>query len=300
MTADLYVYAGSFEYNGTDSDIEVLNKLQSFRDLFSRVDLKENRFFFNNEEFLATTLLADGTTCEMLIYQRPEDVNRDIRNIFLSLITKGIYKTTSVSGAEIDGFIGVHDETSCSAKVVLNRPDQCDITKHVVANYDDWLVFRAHMLGLYPGDSTIFYSECAKLFDNLNFSNEYMHLTDEVLVSHPIRICDALCHISRFMLPEYESFEGSNIDFPQNFAGNHGFDGGSFQGKKDDQLIAHFNINGNVTPIERICEPHFKFNTPDEDKQNNPDINKYCRIYFVMPRKGDKEIYIGSIRRHVD
>lgn len=300
MTADLYVCAGSFEHNGTDSDFDVLNKLSSFRDLFLRVNLKENRFFFNNDEFLQTKILADGTTCGMLIYENFSNINHDVKSIFLLLITKGVYNTTSFSDAEIDKFIGAHDETSCSAKVVLNRPKKCDITKHVVASYDDWLMFRSHMLGLYPGDSSKFYSECVKLFDNINFSKDYMQLTDEVLESHPCKICDAICRISLFLLPEYESFKGSNIDFPQNFAKKHGFDGGSFQGAKHEQLKANFVISDNGIQSEKICEPHFKFNNPDEDKSRNPDINKFCRIYFAMPRKGDKQIYIGAIRRHVD
>ncbi len=300
MTADLYVDARSFEYNGTDSDIEVLNKLYCFRNLFSRVNLKENRFYFNNDEFPETQLLADGTTCGMLLFGTHGNINHDVRGVFLLLISRNIYRSTTFNREQIDSLIGLHDENSCSAKVVLNRSDESEITKHVVATYDDWLIFRSYMLGLYPGDSSKFYSECKKLFDNLNFSDDHKHLTDEVLVSHSIKICDALCKMSRFMLPQYEAFVGSNIDFPHNFAKNHGFDDGSFQGTKNNQLKAMFKVSGKHEPVEKICEPHFKFNSPDIEKRTHPDINQYCRIYFVMPQKNDKEILIGAIRRHVD
>ena len=156
------------------------------------------------------------------------------------------------------------------------------------------------MLGLYPGDSSNFYCECEKLFENLNFSDDHKHLTDEVLVSHSIKICDALCKMSRFLLPHYEAYKGSNIDFPQNFAINYGFDGGSFQGTKHNQLKVRFKVSGKQEYVEKICEPHFKFNRSDIEKRTLTDINQYCRIYFVMPQKKDKEIFIGAIRRHVD
>ena len=298
MKADLYVYSDSFKYNGIDTVETLLLKLKTFKDLTQRVPSKDNQFLFNNNDFLNTIFLPNGETCHDLIFGISDlSKNRDIRLIFKTFLTSGVFHVTNFTPDEIDELIGEHSEDSCSAKVVLSKESINDKTKQLLGTYDDWLIFRSYFLGLYPGDVDFFYDECKKYYPNLKFGTRYKSMTKEVLVSHSERLTECLQFMNSKMKLEYQDFKGSNIDFPSFFSKKYNLDGGSFEGKKDEKFEIVFDT---IPPKTLICEPHLKFNTPDPSKINIPGINNYCRIYFCIPsEENDKYIYVGAIVKHL-
>ena len=297
MKADLYVYADSFVYNQKDTDIQVLEKLRKFKVLTQKVSNSENVFLFNTKEFSSTQLLADGTLCgDFLLQNKKKNINRDINNVFLNLLTSGIYHTTNFTGNEIDGLIGMHDKDSCSAKVVLEKSHIQNREKQIIGTYQDWLDFRRFFLGLYPCDVDFFYDECAKYYPNLRFGERYKNETAFVLESHSEKITYCLSVMNDYFMTEYKNATCSNIDFPNQFAVAYSIDGGSFEGTKHEKFKVYFeDIDKKL-----ICEPHLKFNTPDSSKSKRYNINLYCRIYFSMPsNKNAETIYIGAIIKHL-
>lgn len=299
MRADLYVYAGSFEHNQKDCDTEVLIRLSEFKDLTQRVPKSDNQFLFNTDEFENTCLLADGTTCGQLM--KPDcKQKQEIQKLFLLLITSGIYKKTLLTGKEIDGFLELHDKNSCSAKVILSQKDQKEeLPFEVIAKYENWQKFRSHYLGLYPLDVNHFYEECSKYYPNLKFGERYKQETDKVLKTHSKQITNCLYNMNTYLLKEYRNSTCSRIDFPEAFARKFEIkDGGSFQGDKNKKKAFEIPFEGFSHPL--ICEPHLKFNSPDNPKMKLKREENYCRIHFYMPScKTEKFVYIGAIVRHL-
>ena len=61
----MYIYSGSFAYNGKDSDYEVLTRLEKFTNLTNRVGghfREDNRFYANYTELNETILLSEYPT----------------------------------------------------------------------------------------------------------------------------------------------------------------------------------------------------------------------------------------------
>ncbi|WP_099290752.1 MULTISPECIES: hypothetical protein [unclassified Butyricimonas] len=295
MRADLYVYSDSFAYNHSDDEVAILTKLKNFRDLTQKVADKDNVFLFNTDEFMATELLPDGTTCGDFILGQ-HAYPKEISQLFFILLTSGVYHATNFTGEEIDELIEWHSEDSCSAKVVLTKTECMERSKQVLGTYEDWRMFRSYFLGLYPGDVDFFYQECSKYYPNLVFGERYKSQTKEVLVSHSEKITACLLVMDTYFMNEFRVAQCSNIDFPRIFACKYNIEGGSFEGEKDEKFNVFF-ADENTT---LVCEPHLKFNSPDASKAQKRNINQYCRIYFSMPTsKNSTKIHIGAIVRHL-
>lgn len=298
MKADLYVYAGSFAYEEGISEQDILKRLQTFKELTQKVDASDNTFRVNFTELFQTPISKNGMTiADAFEGKMKGSVAKTYQQLIVNIFTSGTLKPETSSGQEIDSLIGSHDQYSCKAKVVLSDKNIYDPEKHLVGTYDDWQRFRVHFLGLYPINSDNFYNECKKIFNNIIFSEKYKDATIDVLESHSEKIAQGLLEVERFLISEFKGHKGSRINFPEIFAKNHSFDDGSFQGSNQDKTTFEMEF----PKIGKLnCEPHLKFNSPDDSKKNKPKINIYCRIYFFMPTEArcDK-VYIGAIVRHL-
>lgn len=299
MNADLYVYAGSFENDGSIGDVELIRKLEVFRNLTQNVSTSDNTFHVNFNELFETKITEGGHTFHDAIRGKIDGpYGKLYQKLITGILTTGRYIDESTPGCQIDKWIGLHDKTCCSAKVVLSEKNVYDRESQMVGTYDDWVNFRSHFLGLYPGDVEAFYKECSRLYPSIVFSDCYKNGTEEVLASHSERIANGLLAIERNFLQTYKSYSGNNIDFPYSFAMANEFDDGSFEGKNQNKKVFKIQFDG-IGILN--CEPHLKFNKPDDRKlKGNPDVNKYCRIYFHIPTPENQDkIYIGALVRHL-
>ena len=297
MNLNMYIYSGSFAYNGKDSDSEVLQRLSKFTELTTAVGAnfhEDNRFFANYIELDETILFSDNTTFSELLYGNAPNKSFELQQAFYLILTCGYFESTDRSCSEIDNLISKNEEFNCNAKVVLSKENEYKKGHCVIATYNDWLFFRSYLLGLYPGKHVNFFRECERYFKNLVISVDYQAHSQQVLTTHSAQICHILYCMNIYMLDEIESYKGSRIDFPKIFASNHGIEDGSFEGNGDTKhkyLTMHFHDG------KKVCEAHFKYNSINGKKIFH-DVRDCCRIYFAVPNKGDNKIYVGAILNH--
>ena len=85
MNLNMYIYSGSFAYNGKDSDSEVLQRLSKFTELTTAVGAnfhEDNRFFANYIELDETILFSDYTTFSELLYGNAPNKSFELQQAF--------------------------------------------------------------------------------------------------------------------------------------------------------------------------------------------------------------------------
>lgn len=297
MNLNMYIYSGSFAYNGKDSDYEVLTRLEKFTNLTNRVGghfREDNRFYANYTELNETILFNDKTTfCDILYGSSTKGY--ELNQAFVLIMSQGYIESTEITGCGIDDLIIQQTEDNCNAKVVLSQENVCKEGNCIVATYEDWLFHRSYLLGKFPGTYISFYKECKRYYENLVISEDYQKESTQVLSTHSSQICHILYCINTYMLDDFKKFRGNRIDFPKNFARNHNIEDASFEGNgktKRKYLTMNFHCG------KKVCEAHFKYNSINGCKPFN-DVRDCCRVYFSVPTISDDKIYIGAILNHV-
>ncbi|MBO5025092.1 MAG: hypothetical protein J6C86_02990 [Bacteroidaceae bacterium] len=293
----MYIYSGSFAYNGKDSDCDVIERMSKFTDLTNKVGegfRDDNQFYANYTELNETAIFSDGTTFCKLLYGNATGKSFELEQTFYLIMSQGYLEATDISGNTIDSLIVQQTETECNAKVVLSKENAYKEGNCVVATYDDWLSYRSFLLGKFPGTYDLFYSECKRYYRNLVFSKDYQIDSKQVLTTHSIQICHILHCMNIYMIQELNKYKGSRIEFPAVFARNHNIEDASFEGNGDTKRKY---LTMNFPDGKRICEAHFKYNHINGKKIFN-DVRDCCRVYFAVPTIGDTHIYIGAILNH--
>lgn len=297
MYLNMYIYTGSFAYNGKDSDYEVLTRLEKFTNLTNRVGAnfrEDNRFYANYTELNETILFNDKTTFYDILYGKSTK-GHELDQAFLLIMSQGYIEPTIITGCEIDDIITQQTEEVCNAKVVLSHENVYKEGNYIVATYEDWLSYRSFLLGKFPGEYISFYKECERYYENLVISKDYQKESQQVLRTHSSQICHILHCMNVYMFKDLKEFKGSRIDFPKNFARNHNIEDASFEGNgktKHKYLTMNFHCG------KKVCEAHFKYNSINGCKHFN-DVRDCCRVYFSVPTISDDKIYIGAILNHV-
>ena len=296
MNLDMYIYTDSFTHNGKDSDYDVIERLNKFTELTTKVGTNfrdDNRFYANYNELNETKLFSDGTTFLDMLYGNCSN-NYELNNTFLLILSSGYLESTELPANKIDCLITNNTEDNCYAKVVLSKENAYSNGNCIVATYEDWLIYRSELLGKFPGTCSNFYQECERYYENLVISKDLQSASKQVLETHSAQICYILYCINTYMLTEFSKFKDSNIQFPHYFAKKYDIEDGSFEGNgktKRKYLIMSFPEG------EKTCEAHFKYNSINGVKKFN-DVRDYCRVYFSIPKEGDTKIYIGAILNH--
>lgn len=293
----MYIYSGSFAYNGKDSDYEIIERLSKFSDLTNKVGegyREDNLFYANYNELNDTVIFPDGTTFCELLYGTAAGRSFELEQVFYLIMSQGYLESTDIIGSTIDSLIVQQTETECNAKIVLSKENAYKEGNCVVATYEDWLAYRSFLLGKFPGTYDLFYSECKRYYKNLVISKDYQMESKQVLTTHSAQICHILHSMNIYMMQELKEYKGNRISFPLVFARNHNIEDASFEGNGDTKrkyLTMEFSDG------KRICEAHFKYNHINGKKIFN-DVRDCCRVYFAVPTIGDTHIYIGAILNH--
>ncbi len=292
MIASLYICCKSFLHNGIDSDREVEMKLFTFGDLFDRVSkMSDNKFHLNNENFLDTVLLSDGTTILDIISNKRR-IQQDCLILFLKAFKN--CKKNKLTFSELLEYLELEDCNNCNALIVLNHIDDLPKNRQILSNYTEWVKFRRIYLGKYPKNPEFFLSECRKYYDKLIIHEDNIQSAKKVIETHSQSIVVYLGYLNDHLIDEYKASAPDFIGFLNYFATKYGIDEASFEGSKESVFYFTFNIEG--TPINAYCEPHLKMYKDDAGNQN-----QHCRIYFQKPdtSKGDCPIYVGFIGKHL-
>lgn len=292
MIASLYICCKSFLHNGIDSDREVEMKLFTFGDLFDRVSkMSDNKFHLNNENFLDTVLLSDGTTILDIISNKRR-IQQDCLILFLKAFKN--CKKNKLTFSELLEYLELEDCNNCNALVVLNHIDDIPKNKQILSKYDEWVQFRRMYLGKYPKNTEYFLSECRKYYDKLVMHEDNIQSAKKVIETHSQSIVLYLGYLNDHLIDELKTSTYDFAGFLKYFASKYSIDKASFEGTKKSVFNFTFNMNG--TPVNAYCEPHLKIYSDDAGNKK-----QHCRIYFQKPDTSDADcfIYVGYIGEHL-
>lgn len=322
MIANLYLHKDAFEYNGTDSQEQVIDKLRAFADdmreiIFSRAD--ENVFCVSPE--VLTCEVFTGVT---LINSISSHLDGDHVAIMFSVLANQS-EVYNHSLEELKSMAKYHsDEETVTSIVYLNKPrSEKDLTQYIqfddyeiVYDKSSWITLRRQILGNHPGTPDSFVQDCGKYFSNLAF---HSHCVDSLQDDHyqyldiiPRKIVYYLSCLN----DGFNTIRDRHLDNApdansvlSDFSGCYGLDEpGSIErdpGKKDS--LTYVFKKTNYLPEENpyvpmLCEPHLKISQPDPHREGGIDYKTFHpRIYFHF---GDEKIeggkiLIGSMGAHV-
>lgn len=307
----MYLHQNNLVYNGSDTETQVINKLNSFVDdlsfmkdpTFSKDD---NRIIFTNSIF-EVPVYKD----ENLISFSEKHLERDKFSLLMNLVCSFV----SEESFEVDDIkakaVYCADEKDCVCTlIVLNSEDSGEKKKlqfdyyELVYNQGSWLTFRRQILGNHPGTPHEFLLSCNLFFDDLCFSDNCEDDLADVLALISRRLVFHLAYMNDYLFDFYRTYSSPNDmnSLLAEFAGKYGFDkDGSLSRtpKKKDNYTYKFPFQDK----EICCEPHFKIQHYDDGTNLNREGDKCrLRIYFDLNNrkyKGtDKHILIGSMGTH--
>lgn len=292
MIASLYIGSKTFTHNGTDTDRDIFIKLVDLHDLIERLRYTlDNVLYINSTDLSETQLLSDGSTIgDINSFKR--EINRDVRNIFLTLFR--VCKNVNLSIEDLLEYLTLEDEDNCNAIVVFNRTDQLPASKQVISNISGWLEFRRFYLGKYPKTTNYFIAECSKYYDKLVIHPNNSKSMKAVVRSHSRKLVKYLAVLNDHFIEELQESREAYPQFINSFGVKHNLDGSSLEGTKDKKFNFIFYKD---TPNEfnAYCESHLKIYKNDKEEKG-----KHCRIYFSKPDINvDSLIFVGYIGEHL-
>lgn len=294
MIAYLYICSASFLYNGSDTLLEVCEKLKKFSLLYDYVweyHHDDNKFCINPDQ-LSQILVYTGKTLSDILFNDQTPLCRQYRYLLLAALQKSI-STKINTNDDLCEYLSLESADECQGIVVINQQADIPICNQVFSSILGWMKFRRHFLAKYPQSPEFFITEAKKYFPKLQFSVNICNRLDEVLTTHSYSIINGLSLLNDYCHKEWQNYHGNDVAFIDYFAKKYGVNG-SFEGKKNKQFNAIFKRDDDQA-IECYCEPHLKYNQDDCGNKR-----QYMRIYFQHPNASlDEKIYIGFIRKHI-
>lgn len=298
MIANLYISSKSFEFNGSDSNSEISEKIANFYNLVTFVNsLKQDQFFVNWTDLTTTIIASDNLTIDMLVFGQIQDLPIEFQNV--AYLLRKIIHSLRHDGSTEDVLIETINklsENDCNGLVVFNKlyDYKIGLEKQIITNKDDWYSFHRYYLSYFPIAPEYFLDECKIYFPHLLISECVKREIRDVFNTHIKKICNYLTFLNDNLLNEWKisPIEDFHI-FLDAFYRKYGIDEATNQGDKNSKLYKDFKLeDGSNKTI--YCNPHLKMFS--DDKENS---NSHCRIYFKTPDKSDKLIYVGLITKHV-
>ena len=299
MIAYLYICSASFAYNGTDSILDVCEKIKQFTLLFDYIweNFREDNKFCVNKTQLPEVLVYDKITLADLLFSEKSSLDKRYRLLFYTALQKS-RPTKIVKNQDLRDYLSLESAEECQGIVVINRQKDIPICNQVFSSIQGWRNFRRYFLSKYPTSPEFFISEAEKYFPGLQFSVNICSKLNEVLHTHSRKIVEGLSILSDYCYRDWNNYSRDSRDsvaFISYFAKTYGSNG-SFEGTKKASLKARFRQKYKKEEFECYCEPHLKYNEDD-----NGNEQQYMRIYFQHPNASpDEYIYIGYIMKHVD
>lgn len=322
MIANLYLHKDAFEYNGTDSQEQVKEKLRAFAD-----DMRGIVFSHSDENVFRVS--SDALTCEVftgvtLINSISSYLEGDqVAILYSVLANKSEEYSHSLDELKSMARYRPEEETVTSI-VYLNKPKtERDLTHYIqfddyeiVYDKSSWITLRRQILGNHPGTPDSFIQECGKYFTNLAF---HSHCVDSLQDEH-YQYLDVIPRKIIYYLSclndGFKTIRDRHIDnapdansILSDFSGCYGLDeSGSIErnpGKKASLSFVFTKTKcepGDDPDVSMLCEPHLKITQPDPNREGGIDYKTFHpRIYFHF---GDEKVecgkvLVGSIGKHV-
>lgn len=322
MIANLYLHKDAFEYNGTDAQEQVKDKLRAFAD-----DMRDIVYGHSDENVFCVS--SEVLTCEVftgvtLINSISSYLDGDQVAIMFSVLANQS-EEYSHSLEELKSMAKYRpEEDSVTSIVYLNKSrSEMDLTHfiqfddyEIVYDKSSWITLRRQILGNHPGNPTSFVLECEKYFTDLAIHShcveslqddnyQYLDIIPRKIVYYLSCLNDGFKTIKerhRDQAPDANSILSD-------FSGCYGLDEpGSIErdpGKKGSltYVFKRTKCDPDESPdVSMLCEPHLKISQPDPNREGGIDYKTFHpRIYFHF---GDEKveggkILVGSIGAHI-
>lgn len=318
MIANLYIHKDAFQYNGSDSEELVRNKLRALANDMRAVvyeNLDENVFHVS----------ADALNCDVfsgvsLIKAPSIYLDGDLGCIMYAMLANTSAEFTRTID-EIQSLSAYRpDEKEINTLLYLNRslPNRDDThyiqfeNYEIVYNYFSWITLRRQILGNHPGTTTTFIHNCRKYFSNLvihehcietleDENYQYLSLVPRKIIYYLSCLNDCFCRVKESHIRH--SPDANSI--LEDFSGQFGLEEpGSIERdvRKKPLLTFSFTSSADASvSVNVLCEPHLKISQPDNSNQSVDYKTFHPRIYFHF---GDASvengrILVGIIGKHV-
>lgn len=322
MIANLYLHKDAFEYNGTDSQDQVIDKLRAFAD-----DMRDIVFSHTDENVFCVS--SEVLTCEVfsgvsLINSISSYLDGDQVAIMFSVLANQS-EEYSHSLEELKSMARYRpDEESVKSIVYLNKPKtERDLTHYIqfddyeiVYDKSSWITLRRQILGNHPGTPDSFIQDCGKYFTNLTFHSHCVDSLQDDYYQYLDVIPRKIVYYLSCLNDGFKTIRNRHIDTApdansilSDFSGCYGLDEpGSLERDpvKKATLTYIFTKTecgpGEDCNVPMLCEPHLKISQPDPNREGGIDYKTFHpRIYFHF---GDKKVeggklLVGSIGAHV-
>ena len=304
MIANLYIPTESIKHNGTDSDEEVQNKLQSFiKDLIYIQRYKNENIIYFGADIYEAFITGDKN-----IFQLAEILNYEEKNLIYAIICN----TSEMCTCPLNDLIEacqIDTDDECTTIIAFNSIEIPSTVNYIIYNKTNWFTFRRVMLARHhKNDPNYFIEECKKYFEELYFHENNKLVIGDFLQKSAIKFINYLTALNDSFKAYKQENPGLNTnDMLANFSRLHNMDDlASLQGNPSKKPLLTYEFDAILSETHTryrkslICEPHLKICWPDNP--TDPDRYNYCaRIYFHF---GDNEVHdgkvlIGSIGPHV-
>ena len=322
MIANLYLHKDAFEYNGTDSQEQVKDKLRAFAN-----DMRD--IVFSHTDQNVFRVASDALTCEVftgvtLIESISSYLEGDEVAIMFSVLANQS-EEYSHSIEELKSMAQFRpDEEVVTSIVYLNKTrTEIDLTHYIqFDNYEiiydksSWFTLRRQILGNHPGTPESFIHDCGKYFTNLVFHSHCVDSLQDDYYQYLDVIPRKIVYYLSCLNDGFKTIRDRHINFSpdansilSDFSGCYGLDepGSIERDSSKKSSLTYVFIKTACEPGESceapmLCEPHLKISQPDPDREGGIDYNTFHpRIYFHFGDEKVEEgkILVGSIGAHV-
>jgi len=207
------------------------------------------------------------------------------------------------------------DEKERRAKENEKKRNYITFEKYeIVYDQRSWQFFRRQILGNHPGNAKEFVSQCRRLFDRLQFSEDCESSVSGYLDKIPRRLVYYLSCMNDSLKDHYcseytETNGRMNLNsFLANFSGEYAFDeNGSMEmdtPNKEDYTFRFAASDRENTDARICCDAHMKIQHYDSNCTLQEAVRgEKChgRIYFHFGDSGNASdrIKIGSMGKHI-
>lgn len=325
MIANLFLHSKAFEYNQTDSEKLVLNKLKSLlNDIVDIVYMynDENKFKIG-KDFIDCKIFKGESIMEFaqrflegeelaLFYTILGNVSEDDNSSFEELLKRCEYCDEE---EEVNSLLVLNQCDSILTNYLLPLKPGMQFERYIVVyGMSSWIALRRQILGNHPENPKHFISEAKKYFPKLCFSDNCLNSLDkgEYLKQIPRKIVYYLACLNDYFFEirkKYSDKSDRNVILGD-FSGYCRFDEpASLEGKlaKKNEMTFSFMIEGK--PVLIPCEPHLKISQEDKNYRGHIDyVRFHPRIYFAFdvtiggskdPLKYKETVFVGSIGPHL-
>ncbi len=295
MTSEFYLLSHSFRFpeNITVADLE--SRIKDFSENCEWIRKHDSEKIFVHDSVYEEIIFPNISTMELMynpVHRKTFD--RDTIEFLRKIVDKS--EQTNLTSEEISILLTEHSENQVFGLLCLHKTDFAE-EKYLVYDTHNWLDFHRYFLGIYPKNTSFFFSECQKYFPALFLHQRNKETINKIfpdftqkIIYHLTCLNDHFREIRKthYFLPDALKTFSIVCKLDEN---------ASLEGdakRKKDLTFDFLNTNHELEKV--CCDPHLKLCRNDREQEYF-----YHRIYFHEGKENiaNGKILIGHIGEHL-